>query len=217
MYDKVYTMDKLLINKMIIPIQKNTNPGYRRKETKGICIHHTACPFVPAINFYSALQNQKEMIYDKYTGKAITYKHWRSFHAALDFDGSIFQFIEWKNRAYASGGYNYTWLGKTKFNGSPSFSASEYTIDIECCCEDRESGFKINDRQSKTLATWCAKMCIEFNLDPETDIHRHMDIAEDKPECPLYLKDDKRWNKLNNEIKRIYNKEMEYIVRRIIK
>lgn len=202
MYDKVYTMDKLIIQKMIIPIKKNTNPGYKRKETKGICIHHTACPFVPAINFYSALQNQNDNIYS-------------SYHCVLDYDGSILQFIEWENRAFASGSYNYTWLGKTKFKGSHETSASEYTIDIECCCEGQETGYLINDRQLKTLALWCAEMCINFSLDPENDIHRHMDIAEDKPECPLYLKDDSRWYKLNNEIKKIYNKKMEYVVRGI--
>lgn len=197
----------MIIIKSIIPVKPNTNPNYARVTTRGIVLHHTACPFVPAKNFYSALKNVGNS-YDERRDDNV----YHSFHSAVDFNGDILQFIEWQNRAFASGSYKYSSLGKRKF----SSDASKYTIDIEMCCQDRDTNYQINKIQIESTIELCVELCLSFSLDPGKDIHRHMDIAQDKAECPLYLREDKKWLRLIYQITKRYKKKQEYIVKGII-
>lgn len=176
------------IKKMYIPVKRNTRPGYNREETKGIVVHHTGLEDVPAINFYHSIMRD-------------SYKAYASYHIVIDFDGTIFIFIPVDERAYASGSYNYSKIGKEIFNSD----ASAYTVDIECCCASPD--YHINNRQQEVVAEVTADLCMHYELHTNKDIYKHFDIAKDKPYCPAYFIRGLNWERLLSMSRTMYERK----------
>jgi len=71
------------------------------------------------------------------------------------------------------------------------------TLSIECCHPD-ESG-KFAGATYASLVKLCADLCVEFSLDPETDIIRHYDITGKM--CPLYfVEHEEEWQSFRADV-----------------
>lgn len=78
-----------------------------------------------------------------------------------------------------------------------SNSRNNDTLSIECCHPD-ETG-KFTDATYKSLVRLCADLCIDFELDPETDIIRHYDITGKL--CPLYfVENEDEWTEFLRDV-----------------
>ena len=183
----------MVIRKEIIPIKKNTFPGYKRYVTFGAVIHNGGLPGVPARNYIIYLTSD-------------TYAAYASYHAMMDFDATIYQLIPWDYRAFCSGSHNYTKLGKTLFRSN----ASAYTVDLEVATKE---GLRFTDKQIDQCAEWAAMMGLRYGWLPSRRTFRHFDIAADKPQCPDYLiRNQDQWELLLMKADKYYYKMLEDVM-----
>lgn len=114
-----------------------------------------------------------------FNGLAQSGATWASSHFIIGLEGEVLQIIPLDEIAYCSNARN------------------EDTIGIECCHPD-ETG-KFNDETYDSLITLLCDLCIEYELDPLTEIIRHYDVTGKM--CPLYfVEHEDEWKTLLTDV-----------------
>lgn len=118
-----------------------------------------------------------------------------SAHCVINQDGSIVQVMPWNEKAYHVGssqidpasGKIYTDLARSLFgpyaSNPQTSSPNNCTIGIEMCHADKTGAY--SEKTVESAIELCSMLCHTFNLDPLTNIIRHIDVVGWK-ECPRW-------------------------------
>ena len=137
-----------------LTVNEWSRPGTELAEINGVVIHYVGNPGTTA----HANRNYFESLS---SGKEGTYA---SSHFVVGLEGEVIQCIPLTEIAYASNGRN----------GD--------TVSIEVCHPDEAGEFApVTYDRTVELTAW---LCVQFKLDPETDVIRHYDVTG--KECPRY-------------------------------
>lgn len=114
-----------------------------------------------------------------FNGLAQSGATWASSHFIVGLEGEVIQCVPLDEIAYCSNDRN------------------KDTIGIECCHPD-ETG-KFNDYTYESLVSLLKDLCIEYDLDPLTQIIRHYDVTGKM--CPLYyVENEDAWHTLITDV-----------------
>lgn len=114
-----------------------------------------------------------------FNGLAKSGATWASSHFIVGLEGEVLQLIPLDEIAYCSNERN------------------KDTIGIECCHPD-ETG-KFNEETYDSLIILLKDLCVEYDLDPLTQIIRHYDVTGKM--CPLYfVENEDEWNALLTDV-----------------
>ena len=137
-----------------IPVNEWSRPGTPLEDINAVVIHYVGNPGTTA----HANRNYFESLS---SGKEGTYA---SSHFIVGLEGEVIQCVPLTEIAYASNGRN----------GD--------TVSIEVCHPDETGEFApVTYDRAVELTAW---LCVQFKLDPETDVIRHYDVTG--KECPRY-------------------------------
>ncbi|MCF2663670.1 N-acetylmuramoyl-L-alanine amidase [Oscillibacter valericigenes] len=137
-----------------LTVNEWSRPGTPLEEISGVVIHYVGNPGTTA----RANRNYFESLS---SGLENTYA---SSHFIVGLEGEVIQCIPLTEIAYASNGRN----------GD--------TVSIEVCHPDETGEFSpVTYDRTVELTAW---LCVQFKLDPETDVIRHYDVTG--KECPRY-------------------------------
>ena len=142
------------VEKDYLTVNEWSRPGTELEEINGVVIHYVGNPGTTA----HANRNYFESLS---SGKEGTYA---SSHFIVGLEGEVIQCVPLTEIAYASNGRN----------GD--------TVSIEVCHPDETGEFApVTYDRAVELTAW---LCVQFKLDPETDVIRHYDVTG--KECPRY-------------------------------
>lgn len=131
-----------------------SRPGTELEKINGVVIHYVGNPGTTA----HANRNYFESLS---SGQEGTYA---SSHFIVGLEGEVIQCIPLTEIAYASNTRN------------------EDTVSIEVCHPDETGEYSsVTYDRTVELTAW---LCVQFRLDPETDVIRHYDVTG--KECPRY-------------------------------
>ena len=131
-----------------------SRPGTPLEEISGVVIHYVGNPGTTAHANRNYFQSLSSGLENTYA----------SSHFIVGLDGEVIQCIPLTEVAYAS---------NTR-NGD--------TVSIEVCHPDETGEFApVTYDRAVELTAW---LCVQFKLDPETDVIRHYDVTG--KECPRY-------------------------------
>ena len=137
-----------------LTVNEWSRPGTPLEEINGVVIHYVGNPGTTAHANRNYFQSLS-------SGKEGTYA---SSHFVVGLEGEVIQCIPLTEIAYASNGRN----------GD--------TVSIEVCHPDETGEFSpVTYDRTVELTAW---LCVQFKLDPETDVIRHYDVTG--KECPRY-------------------------------
>ena len=137
-----------------LTVNEWSRPGTELEEINGVVIHYVGNPGTTA----HANRNYFESLS---SGQEGTYA---SSHFIVGLEGEVIQCVPLTEVAYAS---------NTR-NGD--------TVSIEVCHPDETGEFSpVTYDRAVELTAW---LCVQFKLDPETDVIRHYDVTG--KECPRY-------------------------------
>ena len=137
-----------------LTVNPYSRPGDELKTIRGVVIHYVGNPGTSA----QANRNYFESLKDGADG---TYA---SSHFVVGLEGEVIQCIPLTEVAYASNERNAD------------------TVSIEVCHPDETGEFSpVTYDRAVELTAW---LCVQFKLDPETDVIRHYDVTG--KECPRY-------------------------------
>ena len=137
-----------------LTVNEWSRPGTELEEINGVVIHYVGNPGTTA----HANRNYFESLS---SGQEGTYA---SSHFIVGLEGEVIQCVPLTEVAYAS---------NTR-NGD--------TVSIEVCHPDETGEFApVTYDRAVELTAW---LCVQFKLDPETDVIRHYDVTG--KECPRY-------------------------------
>ena len=137
-----------------LTVNEWSRPGTELEEINGVVIHYVGNPGTTA----HANRNYFESLS---SGQEGTYA---SSHFIVGLEGEVIQCIPLTEVAYASNERNAD------------------TVSIEVCHPDETGEFSpVTYDRAVELTAW---LCVQFKLDPETDVIRHYDVTG--KECPRY-------------------------------
>ena len=137
-----------------LTVNEWSRPGTELEQIDGVVIHYVGNPGTTA----HANRNYFESLS---SGQEGTYA---SSHFIVGLEGEVIQCVPLTEVAYAS---------NTR-NGD--------TVSIEVCHPDETGAFSpVTYDRAVELTAW---LCVQFKLDPETDVIRHYDVTG--KECPRY-------------------------------
>ena len=117
-----------------------------------------------------------------FAGLAVSGATWASSHFIVGLDGEVLQNVPLDEIAYCSNERNYD------------------TVSIECCHPAED--VKFTEATYSSLVTLLRDLCVEYGLDPKTDIIRHYDVTGKL--CPLYfVEHEDEWERLKDDVARI--------------
>lgn len=142
------------VEKDYLTVNEWSRPGTELEKIDGVVIHYVGNPGTTA----HANRNYFESLS---SGLENTYA---SSHFIVGLEGEVIQCIPLTEVAYAS----------NERNGD--------TVSIEVCHPDETGAFSpVTYDRAVELTAW---LCVQFKLDPETDVIRHYDVTG--KECPRY-------------------------------
>ena len=123
-----------------------------------------------------------------FAGLAVSGATWASSHFLIGLDGEVLQNVPLDEIAYCSNERN------------------SDTVSIECC-HPAEDG-KFTEATYSSLTTLLRDLCIEYSLDPKTDIIRHYDVTGKL--CPLwFVEHEDEWEALKDEVAKLMRSDSE--------
>ena len=123
-----------------------------------------------------------------FAGLASSGATYASSHFLIGLEGEVIQNVPLDEIAYCSNNRN------------------SDTVSIECC-HPSEDG-KFTEATYSSLVTLLRDLCVEYGLDPMTDIIRHYDVTGKL--CPLYfVEHEDEWEQLKDDVARIMPSETE--------
>ena len=163
------------IREKLLPINKFSRPGRKRKGVKGIEIHWLANANT------SARFNRR---WFETSGR------YGSTHYIVDLNGKIVQIIPENEIAYSSGAEQYRYGIKSKL-GSPPYKK---TLSIECTHIDNNG--KMTDKTYNSLVKLCTYLCDKYMLDSR-NLYLHYDITG--KDCHKWFVDNpSEWDAFKN-------------------
>ena len=142
------------VEKDYLTVNEWSRPGTELEEINGVVIHYVGNPGTTA----HANRNYFESLS---SGKEGTYA---SSHFIVGLEGEVIQCVPLTEVSYASNTRNVD------------------TVSIEVCHPDETGEFSpVTYDRAVELTAW---LCVQFKLDPETDVIRHYDVTG--KECPRY-------------------------------
>ena len=137
-----------------LTVNEWSRPGTELEEINGVVIHYVGNPGTTA----HANRNYFESLS---SGQEGTYA---SSHFIVGLEGEVIECIPLTEVAYAS------------------IERNADTVSIEVCHPDETGEFSpVTYDRAVELTAW---LCVQFKLDPETDVTRHYDVTG--KECPRY-------------------------------
>lgn len=190
-----------IIERYLTP-NKYSRPKLKINKIKAIAIHWVSNPMSSAManrNFFESLKNQTS----KYC----------SAHEIIDLNGSVVICVPKDEVAYHAGSKTYTTKAWNIFENLNEYTPNYYSYGIECTHLDWDGNF--TKETYNTLVERCVDLCIEFNLNPLTNILTHHEIVGWK-DCPRYFTNNPNaWDefkqlvksKLEQRVNEMYNDE----------
>lgn len=172
-----------------LTLNEFSRPGRPLREVKGLAMHYLGKDGQTALqcrNFFDSLKTQdsKDNIPDQSA----------SAHEIIDHNGDVYLTVPTTEKAYHCGttkidpasGKIYTDLARTMLGDyardTDNTSPNSCLIGIEMC---HGAGGAFTDATIQSAMVRAAQHCIDFNLDPITQIFTHEQIVGWKA-CPLY-------------------------------
>ena len=161
-----------------IPVNEWSRPGTPLEDINAVVIHYVGNPGTTA----QANRNYFESLA---SGTEGTYA---SSHFIVGLEGEVIQCIPLTEVAYASNERNAD------------------TVSIEVCHPDETGEFSpVTYDRAVELTAW---LCVQFKLDPETDVIRHYDVTG--KECPkYYVENPEAWEQLRADVANWMEREKE--------
>ena len=159
-----------------LTVNEWSRPGTELEEINGVVIHYVGNPGTTA----HANRNYFESLS---SGQEGTYA---SSHFIVGLEGEVIQCVPLTEIAYASNGRN----------GD--------TVSIEVC-HPAETGAcsPVTYDRAVELTAW---LCVQFKLDPETDVIRHYDVTG--KECPrYYVEHPEAWDAFRADVAAVKEQE----------
>ncbi len=174
---------ELQIVERFLPVNKYTRPQRSIEKVEYIVVHWTGNP-----------KGVNEGLFTWFAVTSVELERYGSTHFGVDNSG-VMQFIPVNEMAYHVGSRSYTpWKEEHFGNRYPN----AHTIGIELNHLDWSGNF------SKQVLSYgaqlAAKLCQQFDLDPETGIIRHFDVT--RKDCPrLFVTDEQAFQQFKNDVK----------------
>ena len=161
-----------------LTVNQWSRPGTELEKIDGVVIHYVGNPGTTA----QANRNYFESLS---SGKEGTYA---SSHFVVGLEGEVIQCIPLTEVAYAS---------NTR-NGD--------TVSVEVCHPDETGEFSpVTYDRTVELTAW---LCVQFKLDPESDVIRHYDVTG--KECPrYYVEHPEAWDTFRADVAAAVKKQEE--------
>ena len=161
-----------------LTVNQWSRPGTELEKIDGVVIHYVGNPGTTA----RANRNYFESLS---SGKEGTYA---SSHFVVGLEGEVIQCIPLTEVAYAS---------NTR-NGD--------TVSVEVCHPDETGEFSpVTYDRTVELTAW---LCVQFKLDPESDVIRHYDVTG--KECPrYYVEHPEAWDTFRADVAAAVKKQEE--------
>jgi N-acetylmuramoyl-L-alanine amidase len=175
----------------LITPNRYSRPQVKNRGIKGIVLHWVANPKSTALGNKTYFDNLR--LQTSSTKNPV----YASAHEIIDLNGDIIICVPKDEITYHVGSKTYSKQSLTKFGNSPNYN----TYGIECTHIDWDGNFTKETYES--MINRCVDLCIEFKLNPLTDIWTHEEVVLWK-DCPRYFnRHPNKWK----EFKEIVNKK----------
>ena len=170
------------IQRDMLTVNPFSRPNKKLDGVKAVVIHWVANAGSTAKqnrNYFEGLKSQKPIIDS--SGKDIQTYRFASAHFIVGISGEVIQCIPSEEMAYHAGAKTYTPDALGRLGHYPN----NCTIGIELCHPEDDGRFSVETLLA--TAKLCASLCIQFDLDPFTDIWTHYGITGKN--CPKWFVD----------------------------
>lgn len=157
------------VEKDYLTVNPYSRPGEPLETIDGVVIHYVGNPGTTAQANRNYFESLSSGVEDTYA----------SSHFIVGLEGEVIQCVPLTEIAYASNTRNVD------------------TVSIEVCHPDETGQFSpVTYQRTVELTAW---LCVQFRLDPETDVIRHYDVTG--KECPrYYVEHSEAWDAFRADV-----------------
>jgi len=170
-----------IINKYLTP-NPYSRPGTKLNKVKGIVLHWVANPNSTATANRNFFENRKAS------------RTYGSAHEIIDLNGDIIVCLPKDEMGYHVGSKTYTKDALEKLSSYPN----DCTYGIECTHMDWDG--KMTDETYQSLLNRCTELCIEFNLNPLTDLWLHKEVVGWKDCHRWFVNHPSEWGRFKKKV-----------------